>query len=625
MTVSMPLRIAYDASLVPKGGFEVFSSTATPIKSEKKEPAGHLFHKAALIAAGVYIDSDDEEDMPPTPKGITAEFDPARWEGMGEKKRQKKKGSKKDAELDKYSLLGLDKERYLATEKQIKDAYREACLLFHPDKCSAGVEDEEEKLKIEERFKSIQEAYDTLSEPQKRRAYDSTDDFNEFLPMSADDDEHFFKQFGPAFKRQSRWSEKTPVPQLGDADAKDADVEKFYDFWIRFKSWREFPDEEEHDVESAECREHKRWMDRENKALREKNRKKEIKKFLAFVETAYKIDPRIIAIKAAEKAVKEAKKEAKHEAKNKERWEKEAAEQAEKDKIVAEEEAKKSAKDDDKKTREREKKLVRKERARLRSTMTELKERVGAAKAATLPSEFAIDEIAGAMNDLDPLKELVDRLAAVNISCEDAASTLRDVAEKNDINLGNEAPEKEEKAVSAASPAASAKSNGKSNKGGKKEEVKEEDFSNWNEDEEKMLQKALRKFPKGTGRRWETIAQYLRTKSAEEVVKYVKAKGEVFKPAQKQPAEAKTGAAADSQEGEDNMVVDDDDGKEDIWTPAQEQALIKAVKAFPKGSVSSEKDRWARIAEAIPSKNASQAVKHMPIMLARIRANKAAK
>jgi hypothetical protein len=51
----MPLRIAYDASLVPKGGFEVFSSTATPIKSEKKEPAGHLFHKAALIAAGVNI------------------------------------------------------------------------------------------------------------------------------------------------------------------------------------------------------------------------------------------------------------------------------------------------------------------------------------------------------------------------------------------------------------------------------------------------------------------------------------------------------------------------------------------------------------------------------------------
>jgi hypothetical protein len=36
-------------------------------------------------------------------------------------------------------------------------------------------------------------------------------------------------------------------------------------------------------------------------------------------------------------AAKEAKKEAKHEAKNKERWEKEAAEQAEKDKIVAEE------------------------------------------------------------------------------------------------------------------------------------------------------------------------------------------------------------------------------------------------------------------------------------------------
>jgi hypothetical protein len=50
---------------------------------------------------------------------------------MGEKMRQKKKGSKKDAELDKYSLLGLDKERYLATEKQIKDGETLFWTLFH--------------------------------------------------------------------------------------------------------------------------------------------------------------------------------------------------------------------------------------------------------------------------------------------------------------------------------------------------------------------------------------------------------------------------------------------------------------------------------------------------------------
>ena len=49
-----------------------------------------------------------------------SEYDPARWEGAGVKTRKKKKGSK-ETELDKYALLGLSNERYLATEAMIKD------------------------------------------------------------------------------------------------------------------------------------------------------------------------------------------------------------------------------------------------------------------------------------------------------------------------------------------------------------------------------------------------------------------------------------------------------------------------------------------------------------------------
>eukprot|EP00240_Pyramimonas_obovata_P005160 CAMPEP_0118935512 /NCGR_PEP_ID=MMETSP1169-20130426/15681_1 /TAXON_ID=36882 /ORGANISM="Pyramimonas obovata, Strain CCMP722" /LENGTH=415 /DNA_ID=CAMNT_0006878559 /DNA_START=102 /DNA_END=1345 /DNA_ORIENTATION=+ len=412
MTVPFPLCIDYDVSLVPSGGSEVLSPCLAPFKTDKKEPAGHLFHQAALLAAGVTtLDHEDVPDNlsePPTP--TKAEYDPARWEGVGEKTRKKKKGSK-ETELDKYALLGLSNERYLATEANIKDGYREACLLFHPDKCSAGVEDEEEKTRIEERFKSVQEAYDTLSDPAKRRCYDSTDDFNDFLPISAENDAAFFKSFGSAFKRQSRWSERTPVPQLGDPDTPIEEVEKFYDFWIRFKSWREFPDEEEHDVESAECREHKRWMDRENKAMREKNKKKETKKFTAFVETAYRIDPRIIAMKQREKEEKEAKKAAKHAAKNAEREAKEAAERAEAEAKAAAEAAEKSVKEDEKKKKEREKKLVRKERARLRTAVSELRGKCEEG-GVVLPSEGAVDDIAGAFSDLDPLKDLCDKLTA---------------------------------------------------------------------------------------------------------------------------------------------------------------------------------------------------------------------
>jgi len=73
------------------------------------------------------------------------------------------------------------------------------------------------------------------------------------------------------------------VPQLGDANTPDKLVDNFYDFWFRFKSWREHPDEEEHDTESAECREHKRWMERQNAALRSKNKKKEDKRLMTFI------------------------------------------------------------------------------------------------------------------------------------------------------------------------------------------------------------------------------------------------------------------------------------------------------------------------------------------------------
>lgn len=64
--------------------------------------------------------------------------------------------------------------------------------------------------------------------------------------------------FGPAFKRNSRWSLTQPVPDVGDEDTPYNVVDKFYDFWFSFKSWREFPHDDEEDIEQAESREEKR-------------------------------------------------------------------------------------------------------------------------------------------------------------------------------------------------------------------------------------------------------------------------------------------------------------------------------------------------------------------------------
>ena len=78
------------------------------------------------------------------------------------------------------------------------------------------------------------------------------------------------------------------MPLLGGAETPDAAVDDLYDFWFRFKSWREHPDESEHDTESAECREHKRWMERQNAALRSKNKKREDKRLMAFIGARFR-------------------------------------------------------------------------------------------------------------------------------------------------------------------------------------------------------------------------------------------------------------------------------------------------------------------------------------------------
>ncbi|MDF9409118.1 J domain-containing protein [Pelotomaculum isophthalicicum JI] len=63
---------------------------------------------------------------------------------------------------DYYSILGVEK---TAGAKEIKKAYRELARRYHPD---ANPGDK----KAEERFKEISEAYEVLSDPEKRKKYD---------------------------------------------------------------------------------------------------------------------------------------------------------------------------------------------------------------------------------------------------------------------------------------------------------------------------------------------------------------------------------------------------------------------------------------------------------------------
>ncbi|KAK7420271.1 hypothetical protein QQZ08_010471 [Neonectria magnoliae] len=68
--------------------------------------------------------------------------------------------------IDPYEVLDLER---TATADQVKSAYRKAALKNHPDKVP-----EKQKEKANEKFQSIAFAYAILSDPARRKRYDTT-------------------------------------------------------------------------------------------------------------------------------------------------------------------------------------------------------------------------------------------------------------------------------------------------------------------------------------------------------------------------------------------------------------------------------------------------------------------
>lgn len=107
--------------------------------SESSEPTAAA---AAARAFGAHLEDDD---------GLDGEFGTA---------------TEYSDQLDYYSLLGLA-QKPPPTDAEIRSAYRNLTLMFHPDKQPSHLQESAEL-----HFKRIQTAYDTLIDPKKRVVYD---------------------------------------------------------------------------------------------------------------------------------------------------------------------------------------------------------------------------------------------------------------------------------------------------------------------------------------------------------------------------------------------------------------------------------------------------------------------
>jgi len=217
-----------------------------------------------------------------------------------------------------------------ATTEEIRKAYHRACLKYHPDKTGRGEEDSV--------FLLVKAAFDTLCDPMKRRSYDSTVDFDDSIPKEGEGNtvETFYEVYGPVFERNLRFASfndpakllntkegggddgttpkkkgknkkkkgsgsgdnkkaknnNTPPPPFGDDNTPLSQVHAFYDFWTHFDSWRDFSlkaeKETDHNLESADSRDEKRWMKSEIDRKMKKMKKDEVARVGLLVERASK-------------------------------------------------------------------------------------------------------------------------------------------------------------------------------------------------------------------------------------------------------------------------------------------------------------------------------------------------
>ncbi|CAD5228147.1 unnamed protein product [Bursaphelenchus xylophilus] len=488
---------------------------------------------------------------------------------------------------DHYRVLGLNKLRYKATAAQIKTAYRQKVLVWHPDKGKAS----KNGTRNETIFACIQKAYEQLGmEESLRRSYDSVDPkFDDTYPEEKSiKKDNFFKVLGPFFERHARFSVKQPVPLLGDPDATRDEVEDFYDFWLHFNSWREFSYKDEEDKSKGEDRWERREIEKQNRIEREKLRKEYLKNLSSLVEAAYSKDPRVKAFKEQDKKAKEDEKARRRAERERVEQEKRAKEQEEADKLEQERLEKVAEEKRQQQERQKSKKLMQGQRKKVRDLCKD--------------KDFWTDEPELKLKIMESMERV-----CLNYSFEELEDVLKklEVIDSYDSALDALGSKREEK-PQAQKPKED-KPAAPSNQPAK-----------WTHEEAQLLIKACNLHPAGSVERWTQVTRYInehvttpsaKPKTEKDIIRQAK----IMKSMEASAAFANVEAGPSTVPGlnaqanvpkisAEPTVAVPAEKEEDKWSAEQQKQLETSLKTID----SKDPQRWEKIAEQVDGKTKKQ-------------------
>lgn len=571
-----------------------------PLRATTVEPCGRAYHIKQFVprkrGSSVLCEEDSDESEAEVREALREKLD--------------RKGL--DLE-DYYALMGLDELGWKSTVEQINQQWKMISFICHPDKSTP-----ETRPYAEKRFKAMQLAYSTLTDKQKRIGYDSALPFDEAIPKESEGttEATFYKVYAPVFERNARFSSAPkPAPELGDSSSSYDYINGFYDYWLGFKSWRDFTYLDEHKNDDGTDRFTRRENDRKNQKLRAGKKREETARVRKLVEDAMKKDPRMkrqkeeaaLEQKRRKEEIKEKKRRAKQEAEDKANAEAKAIEDAKA--------AEKAAKD-----------AVKKKASGRNKMLKKLRRLVNSGRAGTYEQKQLEVVMAGAT--YEQLEELIAAMALhMDGPNPPPLSEEEVVAAKTLFRACLRSLQTDEE--NAAADALEAEAERKRLEELKAQAAKEQ--RHWTEEEVAVLEKAVVKHL----RDWPVQTDLVNdvspfTRSKKEVIHKAK---EIMdrQAAEKKEKEDKAAAAVAVAEEETKTPAASaapaatatekapqaNAGPADQWTSAQQKALEAALKKVGKDTPK----RFEVIAPMVPGKTKMQCVQRFKLLRAQAKAS----